>query len=65
MLGCGMAIPPRIRCHCRHAINAQRPSPRGEGRHLRANLHLFGKGLARIFFDAGATGAKPVLTVAS
>jgi len=45
--------------------NAQRPSPRSEGRRSITDLHLFGKGLARIFLDAGATGAEPVLTVAS
>jgi hypothetical protein len=37
--------------------NAQRPSPHDEDRRSCADLHQIGKGLARIFFDADATGA--------
>jgi hypothetical protein len=32
---------------------------------MSTDLHLFGKGLACTGFDAGATGAKPEMTIAS
>jgi hypothetical protein len=60
-----MAMTPSVRCHDRRASNAQRPSPRSEGRLKKTDLHLFGKGLACTVFDAGATGAKPEVTIAS